>query len=1144
MATAQPLTRLASSDDSRVLAGQWRGLTRAATAVALVTSPLIFIWLHQQVGWGIGWSIVGTFVAVIAFRGVVDIGMRKVIPWPSLFGTDEERAKEEDVVNRRRAWYWAKRFRLAIFIGGLITIAYLFQVLTGHSGITWWGTAASIGHGFKKLVGNGTFWTQAIILPVFFLFNFLILLGPMMLMGISQMTSFEPGDADWGVRMGDVRGQAEAKEEVRRVVTLWQSGEAFEKAGGKRERGLLFLGAPGTGKTMLSKAIATGFNSPFLSMPGSGFAQTFIGMDVIIVRYMAAKARRLARKWGGQCIVFIDEIDAVGRRRSALGGGEGGGSFATAGIDNFEDHCFYGPDGALTPTGDLVLETRAWREKLFEQRRPPRAAYPNWLQRMGLIVNQAFPGGMMGGGMGSLGLNQLLVVMDGIDNPPFFKRFFTNRLNSFLDACYVVPARVGKVKLRLPPPRPRGDQIYFIGATNVPMDALDPALTRPGRMGRHVWFRTPTKQDRLDVFDLYINKVAHEEDLDRAERRDELARITMGYAQPLDANLLTPNGWKRMGEIAVGDLVIGASGDPTPVRAVHPRGEMDVFRVSFNDGTSTECTADHLWTVEALDPRMVSRTLTTAEIIERRLRWSPRGSRFYVPKLKAARLEPAPELPIDPYLLGLLLGDGGFAHGTPDFCTADEELLASVEELVPAGIALRQHGPMNWRLSSSSRKGVPRSEPNPLTKRLRDLELAGVTGAKKFVPNPYKWAGKEDRLALLQGLMDTDGTLDYRRGRSAEFYSHSQALAEDLAFLARSLGGSARVRPKREGWRVAVDLPEGQVPFRLKRKAEEYRQARRPFRKRIVAVKPLGKKPVQCVTVAAEDGLYVTDDFIVTHNSPAMIEQVCSMALTYAHHEGRPEFNWYDLVEAMTTVESGTAINIEYVPEETRSVAIHEAGHAVAAHVYMKGAESTRLSIRRRGAALGHHMALEKEERFSSWQSEEVGRLIWALGAMAAERAFYGENSTGVGGDIQSGTARAAWMVGACGMAPQPVKLNGGFKTAEEEEEAHKKIRERFSRIGSQIMNSTGGGGPFSHDPIAGALGDRSKREMATQFLGQAYVAAYNLIAHNKDKVEKVADEVIARKELYGDELIELLERQNFEVPELDLTKEEAWPTA
>ena len=179
---------------------------------------------------------------------------------------------------------------------------------------------------------------------IFFVFNFGILMGPLLFMGISQIRGFEPGDADWGVKLNDVRGQAEAKEEVRRVVNLWQSGEAFEKAGGRRERGLLFLGAPGTGKTMLAKAIATGFNSPIVTIPGSGFAQTFMGMDVVIVRYMARKAKKLARKWGGQCIVFIDEIDAVGMRRQSLGGAQG---LMTPRPQSFHDLCFHGPNGAL-----------------------------------------------------------------------------------------------------------------------------------------------------------------------------------------------------------------------------------------------------------------------------------------------------------------------------------------------------------------------------------------------------------------------------------------------------------------------------------------------------------------------------------------------------------------------------------------------------------------------------------------------------------------------------------------------------------------------------------------------------------------------------------------------------------------------------
>jgi ATP-dependent Zn protease len=797
---------LISTEESRELSDQWRVLRRAATGVALLSSPALFVWLYKQEEWAIGWSIVATLLGVFAFRGGLDLLFRRFIQWPSLFGIDNPQVREEDVVARRRVWFWRFWYRLAWGLVLLIVGIYFVRVLKqGFDDTSVLSTAGDVYHWITDAIASiPAFVPIALYFFVFFIFNFIILFGPLMMMGVAQIRGFEPGDADWGVRLEDVRGQAEAKEEVRRVVGLWQSGEAFERAGGKRERGLLFLGAPGTGKTMLAKAIATGFNSPIVTIPGSGFAQTFMGMDAVIVRWMARKAKKLARKWGGQCIVFIDEIDAVGMRRQALGG-------ATPGMmsprpESFHDLCFYGPNGALTASEDLILESRAWRERLFASRRPAPPAPNAFVARVGGLVNQVVPG--MFGGTGQLALNQLLVVMDGIDNPPFFKRVWTNRVNTFLDAMYIVPRRIGRVALRLAHAKPSGAQIYFIGATNVPMEVLDPALTRPGRMGRHVWFRTPTKTDRLDIFDLYLSKVAHEADLDTERRRDELARVTSGY-------------------------------------------------------------------------------------------------------------------------------------------------------------------------------------------------------------------------------------------------------------------------------------------------------------------------------------------------SPAMVEQVCSMALTHAHHDGRLQFAWDDIVEAMTTVESGTAIGTEYIPEETRAVALHEAGHAAAAHVYMKGSESTRLSIRRRGAALGHHQAREKEERFSSWRSEEMANLIWTLGAMAAEHVFYGENSTGVGGDVQSATARAAWMVGACGMAPEPVALNAssnGRPTKRTLDAKREQIKKQFELIGTQIMNRTGDGGPLGHDPLAAVLNDRDKRALAAQFLGQAYVTAHALIAHNREAVEKIADALIEKRELFGDELVEILEAAKLKVPEVDLTKEEAWP--
>jgi ATP-dependent Zn protease len=163
------------------------------------------------------------------------------------------------------------------------------------------------------------------------------------------------------------------------------------------------------------------------------------------------------------------------------------------------------------------------------------------------------------------------------------------------------------------------------------------------------------------------------------------------------------------------------------------------------------------------------------------------------------------------------------------------------------------------------------------------------------------------------------------------------------------------------------------------------------------------------------------------------------------------------------------------------------------------------------------------------------------LGAMAAEHVFYGENSQGVSGDLQSATATAAAMVGMWGMGPDAVAIDIGLTDDGTEEQTH--VNRRLERIGNRIMNRASAGSSMMGDPVAAVLGDRDKRSAAAQLLGQAYVTAYSLIATNRVQIEQIADTLVERKELHGDEVGDLLDSVALVRPQIDLTDERTWPT-
>src|SRR6478672_28129 len=171
MATAEVTTTgsmLRSSEESVALAAQLRRLARVATFVALLTSPAAYFFFHKEEGFGLGKSILCTLLVVIGFRGLVDLLIRRLIPWPSLFGTEDARLREEDVVNRRRAWTWRFIYRVGIFLATIITIIWLWQVTFHDTHDTWWGAGLAIFQKIGHLMTNSGFWLQMVF--VVFLF--------------------------------------------------------------------------------------------------------------------------------------------------------------------------------------------------------------------------------------------------------------------------------------------------------------------------------------------------------------------------------------------------------------------------------------------------------------------------------------------------------------------------------------------------------------------------------------------------------------------------------------------------------------------------------------------------------------------------------------------------------------------------------------------------------------------------------------------------------------------------------------------------------------------------------------------------------------------------------------------------------------
>ena len=351
-------------------------------------------------------------------------------------------------------------------------------------------------------------------------------------------------------------------------------------------------------------------------------------------------------------------------------------------------------------------------------------------------------------------------------------------------------------------------------------------------------------------------------------------RNGQGKQHPVSEPVLTPDGWRPIGQIQVGDEVIGSAGVPVKVTGVFPQETREVWSVITADGGVVRCGPDHLWSVSRWrDKRWSTETLTTAEIIRIGVRMNKGASRRWAVPIVApvSFAQQTDALPIKPWVLGVLLGDANISDTGYVQLTTDAEIIDRIDVT-------------GYRRNHGSSVGIDVLGTAKWSFRLEALGLAGKLSDEKFIPAVYLRATPTERAELLAGLLDTDGhPLPHPTG-VCEFSTTSPALAEGVVELVRSLGGTATMGSpttkkytyngeKREGKpaiRVRVKMPT--QPFTLSRKAARWIPAddRRPLRRFIDRIERADDEDSVCIAVDAEDGLYVASDYIVTHNTSVL----------------------------------------------------------------------------------------------------------------------------------------------------------------------------------------------------------------------------------------------------------------------------------
>ena len=415
-----------------------------------------------------------------------------------------------------------------------------------------------------------------------------------------------------------------------------------------------------------------------------------------------------------------------------------------------------------------------------------------------------------------------------------------------------------------------------------------------------------------------------------------------GKGRRVSDPVLTPSGLRPAGEIAVGDELVGRDGKPARVLGVYPQGEQPLYKLTFTDKTTSVVDGAHLWAVHSPVQKRLGRpgkVLSTQDLAKGPLRDAAGNLKWYIPICDPVQFAAGGPLPVDPYVLGALLGDGSYTDSTITLASDDAFIVEEVGRLLPDGSQVVVI-PMTERRRAAlaTERGVEPDQVRDQAFRLRgsqmvrsalkDMGMWGARAWEKSVPQQYLLADELSRRALLQGLLDTDGGIasTSKSPSSVEFCSTSEQLVDDVTWLVQSLGGTTRKsaprrtsytyrgekRLGRPSWRLSIQLPAGVSPFRLPRKADAYRERVKYQPSRgIVSVEPAGVGETVCFQVDADDHLFLLDQFHVTHNTtvslalcanmdiwPLLVVSPLSAFSTWARQLGEMGKNHYLATEA------------------------------------------------------------------------------------------------------------------------------------------------------------------------------------------------------------------------------------------------------